>query len=111
MKVARFDSEATIFEDILDDIEEYDSSAMDSVDELNAVAGGDYWQAIVDNYSKGSIDGYQAEKEFSEQYKLRLRQKYTYVLDMPIRLKWGYHPKYRMVHACNHPDGCVLMDY
>ncbi|MCL2620053.1 MAG: three-Cys-motif partner protein TcmP [Defluviitaleaceae bacterium] len=109
MKVTRFDNEATIFENILGDIEEYDSSAMDSVDELNAVAGGDYWQVIVNNYGNGSIDGYQAEKEFSEQYKLRLRQKYKYVLDMPIRLKSGQHPKYRMVHACNHPDGCKLM--
>lgn len=28
---------------------------------------------------------------------------------MPIRLKPGHHPKYRMVHATNHPDGCILM--
>lgn len=28
---------------------------------------------------------------------------------MPIRLKAGQHPKYRMVHATNHPDGCTLM--
>ena len=33
----------------------------------------------------------------------------AYVLDMPIRLKPGQHPKYRMVHATNHPDGCILM--
>ncbi len=30
-------------------------------------------------------------------------------MDMPIRLKAGQHPKYRMVHATNHPDGCILM--
>ncbi|MCL2053334.1 MAG: hypothetical protein FWG90_02680 [Oscillospiraceae bacterium] len=28
---------------------------------------------------------------------------------MPIRLREGNHPKYRMVHATNHPDGCLLM--
>lgn len=96
-------------DEIFSDLEEYDSSVLDSIQELNNIAGGTYWQKIVDEYSKSNIDCYQAEKEFAHQYKLRLRQKYTYVLDMPIRLKAGQHPKYRMVHATNHPDGCVLM--
>lgn len=105
MKVAFREREAEIFSDI----EEYDSSVMDSIDELTAIAGDGYWQSIITDYSKGIIDCYQAEKEFAKQYKLHLRQKYNYVLDMPIRLKAGQHPKYRMVHATNHPDGCILM--
>ena len=28
---------------------------------------------------------------------------------MPIRVKAGSYPKYRMVHATNHPDGCIAM--
>lgn len=28
---------------------------------------------------------------------------------MPIRIKNNQHPKYRMIHATNHCDGCVLM--
>ena len=28
---------------------------------------------------------------------------------MPIRIQQNQHPKYRMIHATNHPDGCVLM--
>lgn len=96
-------------DEIFSDLEEYDSSVMDSIDELDAVAGGSYWQSIITKYSKGTIDCYQAEKEFAKQYKLHLRQKYNYVLDMPIRLKAGQHPKYRMVHATNHHDGCILM--
>ncbi len=105
MKVALREKEGEIF----GDLEEYDSSVMNSIDELNAIAGGGYWQSIITDYSKGAIDCYKAEKEFAKQYKLRLRQKYTYVLDMPIRLRAGQHPKYRMVHATNHPDGCILM--
>ena len=105
MKVAFREREDEIFSDL----EEYDSSVMDSIDELNSIAGGSYWQSIIVDYSSGIIDCYQAEKEFAKQYKLRLRQKYTYVLDMPIRLKAGQHPKYRMIHATNHPDGCILM--
>ena len=30
------------------------------------------------------------------------RHAYKYVLDMPIRLKRGQHPKCRMIHATNH---------
>lgn len=39
----------------------------------------------------------------------RLSQSYAYVLNMPLRIKRGQRPKYRMVHATNHPEGCLLM--
>ena len=96
-------------DEIFSDLEEYDTSVLDSVEQLNTIAGGDYWKSIVADYSSNSIDCYTAEKLFAEQYKLQLRKNYKYVLDMPIRLKAGQHPKYRMVHATNHPDGCLLM--
>ena len=28
---------------------------------------------------------------------------------MPLRIKPGQRPKYRMIHATNHHDGCLLM--
>ena len=28
---------------------------------------------------------------------------------MPLRIKKGQHPKYRLIHATNHKDGCLLM--
>lgn len=96
-------------DEVFSDLDEYDSSILESIQELNRIAGGDYWQEIIDEYGRGNIDCYDAEKEFSLLYKKRLRQNYAYVLDMPIRLKSGQHPKYRMVHATNHPDGCILM--
>lgn len=95
--------------EVFSDLEEYDSSTMESFQDLDNIAGGSYWQEIIDKYGRGEIDCYDAEKEFSRLYKERLRKNYTYVLDMPIRLKPGQHPKYRMVHATNHPDGCILM--
>lgn len=97
----------------LDDIVEYDPTEVDdtyqSKNLLNGIAGGDYWQAIVKDYQAGRINGYQAEMRFSTEYKQRLRQKYTYVLDMPIRMKPGQRPKYRMIHVSNHEHGCILM--
>lgn len=97
----------------LDDIVEYDPTQMNPSQQsevlLNSIAGGEYWKAIVMDYKAGKFDGYEAEKRFSTKYKERLREKYTYVLDMPIRLKPGQRPKYRMIHVTNHEHGCILM--
>jgi hypothetical protein len=80
-----------------------------AVDLLNEIAGGDYWQLIIDAYRSSEIDGNEAERRFAEAYRLKLSEAYRYVLSMPIRLGRLQPPKYRMVHATNHPDGCVLM--
>lgn len=96
-----------------DDLVEYDPTILDATDKsieaLNRIAGGDYWKEIIIKYKSGEIDGYKAEEYFSEQYCRRLNESYTYVLNMPIRIQQNQHPKYRMIHATNHPAGCVLM--
>lgn len=97
----------------LEDIVEYEPTQIDASQQsemlLNSIAGGEYWKSIVSDYKTRKIDGYEAEKRFSTEYKKHLRQKYTYVLDMPIRLKPGQRPKYRMIHISNHEHGCILM--
>lgn len=97
----------------LDDLVEYSPAKVDSskksIDLLNRIADGTYWQKIIQDISNGLIDGYQAEEQLSVSYKQRLRKRYTYVLDMPIQIKRTNHPKYRMVHVCNHEQGCLLM--
>lgn len=98
---------------IFDDLVEYNPTKMDkssqSIDELNSIAGGDYWQDIIKQFKAGTIDGYEAEKRFSEQYCHRLRQNYKYVLNMPLRIKKDQRLKYRLIHVTNHRDGCLLM--
>lgn len=76
---------------------------------LSNILGGEEWIPIVRDYKDKKIDGYKAEEEISLAYKRNLRKHYAYVLDMPICLKPGAHSKYRMIHACNHVDGCYLM--
>lgn len=97
----------------LDDLVEYDSTSVAAVDRpadmLTRIAGGEYWKAIVQDYKDGLIDGYKAEQRLSTEYKQRLKTRYNYVLDMPIRLKSGSRPKYRMIHVSDHEDGCFLM--
>jgi len=97
----------------LDDLVEYAPTSVrpskQSEDLLTSIAGGDYWKAIVHDFQIRKINGYQAEHRFSTEYKQRLQKRYKYVLDMPIRLKSGQRPKYRMIHVCDHEDGCYLM--
>lgn len=102
-----------IDDEIFDDLIEYETTQMNmsskSVAELNEIAGGDYWQSIIQEYKAGAISGYVAEERFAEEYRLRLMQSYRYVLNMPLRIKRGQRPKYRLIHATNHRDGCLLM--
>jgi three-Cys-motif partner protein len=97
----------------LDDLVEYDPTVADATSNtekmLTKIAGDVYWKEIAKDFKNGRIDGYKAEKRFSMEYKKRLNKKYKFVLDMPIKLKANQHPKYRMIHATNHPDGCILM--
>lgn len=97
----------------LDDLVEYEPTTVtaspQSENLLTRIAGGNYWMDIVMDFQMGRIDGYQAERRLSAEYKQHLKQKYKYVLDMPIRLKPGQRPKYRMIHVCDHEDGCFLM--
>lgn len=96
-----------------DELVEYESTVLDATDKsieaLNRIAGGEYWKDIIIRYKNKEIDGYKAEEYFSEQYCKRLRRNYKYVLNMPIRIQKKQHPKYRMIHATNHPNGCTLM--
>lgn len=76
---------------------------------LTRACGGEYWKEIVLDYKAGVIDGYQAEERLAKEYCKRLHSSYQYVQNLPIRIREGNHPKYRMIHATNHHDGCLLM--
>jgi len=98
-----------IFEDLI----EYDPTRLNaskkSIEALNEIAGGTYWQPVVEDYKKGNIDGYKAEEIITSEYCKQLGESYSYVLNMPLRIKKGQRPKYRMIHATNHHDGCLIM--
>ena len=100
-------------DDLFEDLVEYDSTKMDasekSIKDLDDIAGGDYWRSIIEEYNNGRISGKEAEIQFSEKYCKRLSESYTYVLNMPLRIKKGQSPKYRLIHATNHKDGCLIM--
>lgn len=78
---------------------------------LTKISGGDYWKHIIrQNIKNGEIDVYNAENQYSIEYCKRLSQHFKYVINMPLRLKGGQQPKYRLIHATNHADGCIIMN-
>lgn len=111
----------TSYKGVEADLEERDcdtvTGMMDDGVVLTSIAGGDYWKSIIEEYrldtAKPPAPSLNAEKTFSALYKHTLSKNgggpFRYVLDMPIRVKQGSLPKYRMVHATNHPDGCIAM--
>ncbi len=102
----------------LEDLIEYEPAEFDTNSKLGiekskriltSIAGGDYWKDIVRGFHNNDYDGYSAERQLSTAYKEHLKENYSYVLDIPIRLKTGYRPKYRMIHVSDHEDACFLM--
>lgn len=75
----------------LEDLVEYSPIQVEadqkSINLLNKIADGTYWQEIVRDFNMGKFDGYQAEELLSAGYKKQLRKRYSYVLDMPIQIK------------------------
>ena len=85
------------------------TNSVNSIQDINRIAGGNYWKEIVEGYKNKKYDGYEAENLIVKGYCNELKKYYKYVLNMPIRLKQGQRPKYRMIHATNHEEGCLLM--
>lgn len=62
----------------LDDLVEYSPAQIDSsqksINLLNRIADGTYWQDIINNFKNELLDGYQAEEQLSVLYKQRLKK-------------------------------------
>ena len=82
---------------------------INTVERMNSIAGGTYWQEIVNDYYKKTIDIYQAEEIFISEYSRKLKNIFKYTVNIPIKQKSNHLPKYRLVFGSNHEDGLILM--
>lgn len=105
LKVTIRQSDTKYFDDELED----DVEDSPSIKNLDCAYGSEGWRKVVSSYIKKEIDATQAEKKIAEEIHSNLRKHFKYVLNMPIRVKSGNIPKYRMYHATNNIDGCILM--
>jgi len=82
---------------------------VNSPDRLDEIAGGSYWRDIIDRKYSGKITMAKAEEEFVAEYCRRLRKVFRFVVNIPIKVKMGNIPKYRIVFGTDHEDGLLLM--
>lgn len=82
---------------------------LNSADKLSSVIGGPDWMNIILARQINKIDGSEAEKQITQYFIENLRSVFKYVVEIPIRISQKQITKYRLIHACNHPEGCLLM--
>lgn len=93
-----------------DELTDYESDEdINTVERMDSIAGGTYWQEIVEKYYDKTIDIYQAEDAFISEYSHRLWNIFKYTVNIPIRIKSDHLPKYRLIFGTNHEDGLILM--
>lgn len=97
------------FDEFDSDDETYEIDDKNSIYRMNSIAGGDYWQAILQKKNEGKINMFEAEEFFMNEYTKRIKGIFKYTVNIPIRIKTTHLPKYRLIFATNHPDGMILM--
>lgn len=82
---------------------------VNTIEKMDAVAGGRYWQDILKSYYRHSTDIYHAEEKFIYEYSNKVKDIFKYTVNIPIKVKTSHLPKYRLLFGSNHPDGLILM--
>jgi len=89
--------------------QELETDGRNSSDRMDAIAGGDYWQRILELFQNHEIDFHQAEELFMERYIARLRSIFRHIVNIPIKERSRHMPKYRLVFMTNSREGLFLM--
>lgn len=95
--------------DCNEDSDVYEKDDVNSVQRMNAIAGGPYWQKFLREYSQDTINMKEAERMLSESYIQKLKTIFQYVVNIPIKNRKSHLPKYRIVFGTNSEDGLLLV--
>lgn len=87
----------------------FEHDEKNSIEKMNIIANGDYWQNIIKDKSDNKITMFEAEKRFVEKYTSEMKKIYKYVVHISIKEKRKHLPKYRLVFGTNHHEGLFLM--
>jgi len=82
---------------------------VNTIEKMDSIAGGNYWEDILENYYSSNIDIYQAEEQFISEYSNKIKEVFRYTVNIPIKIKAIHLPKYRLIFGSNHEDGLILM--
>jgi len=99
---------ADLFND--NEITDYESDEdINTIDRMDSISGGSYWQDILRKFYKREISIYKAEDMFISEYSRILKNIFNYTINIPIKIKSNHLPKYRLIFGSNHEDGLILM--
>lgn len=87
----------------------FEKDEKNSIEKMNIIANGDYWQDIIKKKNNNEINMYKAEELFVVKYISELKNIYKYVVNIPIKEKTNNIPKYHLIYGTNHHDGIKLM--
>lgn len=87
---------------------EYDNYSVNNEEDMNKIFGSSSWKEIVCKRKNNEITAKEAEIMLSKEFSKNLQDGFKYVLNIPIKSSEA-SIKYRMFHATNHVDGCILM--
>jgi hypothetical protein len=76
-------------------------------DQMNIIAGGDYWKDIV---SDSQLSFFEKEHKITESYMKQMNKYFPMVCNFPVQQKYGQLPKYRLIYGTRHEDGILLMN-
>jgi three-Cys-motif partner protein len=96
---------------ILDDDSElvYEDDELNTIDNMNNIANGDYWQGLIREFYNNQEKLKNIEIAFSQKYESELKKIFKYVVNIPVINKTTSIPKYRMYYGSNSTDGLFLM--
>lgn len=100
---------AEVDEDLGTFEESNDDNFANSVENMNAIANGTYWQDIIIQKKEGVISCREAEELFVQQYMNVLSKNFEYVFEFAVKTGDCKIPKYRMIFATRHIHGALFM--
>ena len=87
----------------------YEEECMNTIENMNNIANGDYWQELVRIHYDNNEKIKNLEKSFSKRYEGELKKVFKFVINIPINNKITNIPKYRIYYGTNSIDGLFLM--
>lgn len=91
------------------EVERTTGDTKNDISNMNKIANGDYWQKILQDYTLGNYDIFEAERLFLSKYMEQLNKVFNYVCVIPIKFSESRLSKYQMVFATNNKHGIILM--
>ena len=92
-----------------DDTIEFENDDLNTIENMDNVANGDYWRNLVVKHYAERVDLKIIETEFAEKYTKELNKIFKHVIQIPIKDKVTNFPKYRMFYGSNSDHGLFLM--